>query len=597
MLRTIHYLFPLATLGAVALPAGGAPVAGTPPKAQPRGELAKRIEMDRDRMLHGGIPQFTNDFILADVTLRPDYPRRFTNYSGDLSGRYIEALACMPGDNTKAGLDNLVSELIKHQRPDGRFGNPDLRYVAKDIGLDHMALLWGNGRLLVGLVENYASNPRPEVLASARKLGDFLLSVHKGCANDAVTAKVKDLAAAGMICFSQLIEGFVLLSNVSGEKSYLDGAKMIVPWLPTERGRQHSHGYLTTLRAILLLHEARHDAKYLSMVEGLYGDLVRSGDYVIYGGVQELFGGQHDRDEGCSEGDFLRLSLQLWRLTGKTEYLDRAEYCLLNHFYANQFSTGDFGHHAYADFGVKPITGVGRAWWCCTMHALRSFRDVLDSAVTTGGASVNVNLFTDVVWTDGPRKITVETRAAPNGNLNTTIAVQKTNKDGLKISVRRPAWTNRVVARINGRTSAFNEHAGYLTFSKTLKRGDRIEIACEPRCEIVKRDGTRLAIEALSAEPVEGVLRCGPWLMGVDEADNPMFFGEPWRGNRVFLSGKVRVEAAAKGLLEKNHLHVPCEYTHEGFPGSQELILRPISERAGHDPCSFAVWLKYSRQP
>ena len=42
---------------------------------------------------------------------------------------------------------------------------------------------------------------------------------------------------------------------------------------------------------------------------------------------------------------------------------------------------------------------------------------------------------------------------------------------------------------------------------------------------------------------------------------------------------------------------MPCEYVHEGFFGKQEVVLRPISERTGHEPMTFAVWLKYVKTP
>ena len=130
-------------------------LAASPAAAEPLGELKRRIELARDRMLEGQVPEFTEDFVLADVALRPDYPRRFANYSGDLSGRLIGALA----DHATPFLDDLVVHLHEYQKQDGRFGSADLSYVPDEIGLDHMALLWGNGRLLVGLLEYHAIEP------------------------------------------------------------------------------------------------------------------------------------------------------------------------------------------------------------------------------------------------------------------------------------------------------------------------------------------------------------------------------------------------------------------------------------------------------
>ena len=590
MIGAMYCLFPFAALGMAVPPAedGGAAVAR-------EGELARRIEMARDRMLHGETPRFTDDFILADVALRPDYPRRFSNYSGDLSGRYLDAFARMPAAGTKQQLHGLVAKLLPFQKPDGRFGTAALEYTPEKIALDHMALLWGNGRLLVGLLECHALQPDEEVLLACAKLGDFLLGVHEGCADERVTQRVEDLGAAGMICFSQLIEGLVMLAAATDNHAYLDGAEAIVPWFPTDRGQQHSHGYLTTLRGMVMLHEATGKAEYLAKVEALYADLVGSPDYQVYGGVQEYFGGKGDRDEGCSEADFLRLSLQLWRATGNLDYLERAERCLLNQFYANQFDTGDFGHQLHFAQGMAPHCGVGRAWWCCTMHGLRAFRDVLDSVATKRDGALTVNLFLDAAWSDANCVVTLERTGASAAKSAFSITVEKAPAEGVRIALRKPEWADRVALAVNGKDAEASEQDGYVTLGTPLHGGDRLDIAFALRSRIVKRDRTVLNLDQLTQEPIEGALFHGPWLLGVDEAHAPQFFGEPWTGNEILLSQGLERAGVGEGSLAIPAAHIPCEYIHEGFPGRHPLTLRPISERTTHSPATFAAWLKYRR--
>ncbi len=75
---------------------GKAGMADAPASFSPAGELQERIRMTRDRLTGDGEPSFSDRFVLADVALDPVYPRRFTNYSGDLSGRYVGALSLLP---------------------------------------------------------------------------------------------------------------------------------------------------------------------------------------------------------------------------------------------------------------------------------------------------------------------------------------------------------------------------------------------------------------------------------------------------------------------------------------------------------------------
>jgi len=106
-------------------PALAAPRLTTPAGATvtPQGELAERIRLTAERLTRGGRPAYTRELVLADVAL--DRRRRFWEFSGDLSGRYLEALSVLPppgGPDLRA----LASDLLSYQRADGRFGDATL---------------------------------------------------------------------------------------------------------------------------------------------------------------------------------------------------------------------------------------------------------------------------------------------------------------------------------------------------------------------------------------------------------------------------------------------------------------------------------------
>ena len=327
-----------ASLGVVrdaeaALTRAAAPSVVPGPGARPAGDLKRRVDLTAARLTRTGIPAYTDDFVLADVTL--DERRRFWNFSGDLSGRYIEALSVLPPDGrTPGSLAPLVQRLLATQKADGRFGRPGLAFTEADTGTEHMALLWGNGRLLVGLMTYYEATRDPAVLDSARRLAGFLLAVREATKAPAVMKRVEGQGAFGFICFTQLSEGLAMLSRATGEKRYAEVGAEIVPLLQP-RGVQHSHGYLSTLRGAVMLHDAGAPGDMLGFAQRLYGDLVRSGDYTLDGGVMEYFGwtdpanrallapaqdasGHDARNEGCGLADFVRLSLQLYEATGQT---------------------------------------------------------------------------------------------------------------------------------------------------------------------------------------------------------------------------------------------------------------------------------------
>ena len=57
----------------------------------PAGNLTDRFNLTAKRVLKDGPPVFDENFILADAAAKPG--RRFTEFSGDVSGRYIGALS------------------------------------------------------------------------------------------------------------------------------------------------------------------------------------------------------------------------------------------------------------------------------------------------------------------------------------------------------------------------------------------------------------------------------------------------------------------------------------------------------------------------
>jgi hypothetical protein len=572
------------------------------------GELGARLALSARRLTEGGLPAYTRDFVLADVT--GDAHRRFTEYSGDLSGRYVEALSVLPA---AAGTDlaGLVRGIVAHQRADGRFGNPDLRYTADEIGGLHMAQLWGNGRLLLGLVQHHLSSGDAASLAAARRLADFLAGVRAQTAEPAVAARLRGQGAMGIICFTQLVEPLVLLARATGDERHYEKARRIVPALGP-RGIQHAHGYLTTLRGMVALGEATGDGATLAAVERLYADLVASPDLCPLGGVLEYFGwedphvsdedrkallaasGSHPRDEGCAVADFLRLSLALHRATGQPEYLDRAERCLLNHFYFNQFATGDFGHRAFFEQGILPTESVGRAWWCCSPHGYRAFRDVLDAVVRVADGTAHVDLYQDAEWAGEGLDLALRYRAESPLRSRLETDVRRATRDA-SLALRWPAWAESVQVTVNGTPATVTERDGSLEIRQRLLAGDRVEAVLAHRARVETRDHRRLAPAEVEGE-VEGLLFLGPWLYAVDDGLEPLFFSEPWKGESVVsLPATLAAPATTPPAqpFEEPRRHLAARYVHGGFAGLHPLVLRPIAEQAGRPPGTVGTWLRY----
>ena len=105
-------------------------------------------------------PPYTEPWLRADVSFEVN--RIFTNYSGDVSGRFLElaSLTSPPGRFSPPTLAPLLKTIARFQKPDGHFG------VAVDLtkplakNSPPIPMLWGNARLAGGPGDRGPAIPR-----------------------------------------------------------------------------------------------------------------------------------------------------------------------------------------------------------------------------------------------------------------------------------------------------------------------------------------------------------------------------------------------------------------------------------------------------
>lgn len=553
------------------------------------GELGQRMKMVSDRILYGDIPKMSPDFILADISLKPEFKRRFTEFSGDISGRYFDLFASYPIENNPIDIHKLMDEALTFQLPDGRFGNPKLAFDADHLDGQQMALLWGNGRLLVGMMKYYHRYHKSDVLQSARRLGDFLNSIAGNCINPQIVERLKEKNANGYICFTQLMEGLVLLFDETKDSKYMETASRVYTLLPP-MGKQHSHGYLNTLLGTLMLYERTGNKEQLQFVTSRYRDLIQSDEYLIFGGVSEYFGNTEaktGRDEGCSEADFIMLSLRLWQTTGETGYLEKAERCLINHLFANQHQTGDFGHKDFdPEMGFIVSKSVARSWWCCNFHGLRALNEVADNVLTRKDNCLYVNLFFDRNYTDSDFQLSMKQKEGQSNQF--TLTVLKTGNNN-RLAIRKPSWA-KTVALTNGKKSVqLTEKDGYLYVNQPLKPGETFDLNLEYDMRWCGQSNETLTLPLVSKSKV--ALFYGPYLMSVDTGFQPFFDSEPNWSNRLIVNNNPKfVPELAPVVSNKKNTYILMQHSHSDMFGTYPVVLRPIAETTFELPCNVRVW-------
>jgi DUF1680 family protein len=567
-------------------------------------ELQQRINMAADRIIRGKEPAITEDFLLAGLTLDPQFKRRFTNYSGDQSGRYLSVFSRFEVEGNPVDIHRLVKKIITTQKNDGRFGSEVLDFKVGALQGEHMALLWGNGRLLNGLLDYYQAYQDAAVLESAIKLGDFLISITENCIVPGIIEEFKKKGAMGFICFTQNIEGLVKLFQATNNRDYLELAQKIYPLLP-EMGTQHSHGYLNTLRGILMLYTVTQQPAQLEFVTTRYKEILASENYLVSGGVPEFFGssGSEDgyRDEGCSEADWLMLSLELWQSTGEIHYLDKAEYCLVNAMMFNQFNSGDFGHHHIdPGFGYILSKCEGRAWWCCNYHGLQALLQARDLITTNDNGVRKINMFYNTSYQDDDIEFTFN---RINGHQPVyRLKVNKASLEELTISIRKPYWAQKMTVKLNKKLVEATENAGAFLIKRIWQAQDQIEINLDYRVQLITWDRKTISLDKAEGKLQNMALQYGPYLLSIDDGLMPLFMAEPSTGNVLFLSEESinsKKNNISTKILNNTCIadgYISLNYRHDGFYGENKVTMRPLAEVSHQRLVNVRVWFNIEKK-
>ena len=545
-------------------PATGEGAAGISAAGKPN---LDRYHHTLQRVLHGSGPAYTSDFLVEDLRGVPS--RRFTNFSGDLSGRWIGALAASSdsfGEQFPA-LDEFVKRAIPLQHAEGFFGKS---FDAEHPGDDDLALLWGNGRLLVGLMEYYALRPDLPVLAAARKLGDFLVGIGPKFNSPQMA---QDFGAGhfatSYICWTQQTEGLAALYAATKDNNYRDLCADISARMERRPG-DHVHGYLCSVRGTLALYEATKDPLYLNRSIAAWKDISQSGDLLITGGVPEAWSPKKKRTEGCAECDWLRLNLALHRATGEEIYLETAETMAFNEFAMNQFASGDYGHGVLDESGT-PGTVVVRAWWCCTLHGLRTFADINDSVFQHTKNEVAYDLPLDGRFKSEKLAAEAKSYLATEGKVRISISRWSENHS---FTVRKPYWADSVGLTHNGK------QVPGLSIVR-LRAGDSIVAHYSMKLRAESADG----VQSL---PGRKALYFGPWLLGASSHQQPEYFNELHPDN-VLLAETHRASSArsnpsfAVPVAESTYSYVPAEYPEQ----LMKVQLRAVAEQTGYEPARW----------
>jgi len=455
-----------------------------------------------------GLPPYSLDWLLSDVSFKVD--RIFTNYSGDISGRFLELCVLtspsgqlLPATTLPAALKTITD----YQQADGHFGaNFDVNKTMKS-ACPEITMLWGNARLLVGLVTAGVKLHDQKLLASAQRLGDFYVNTGDQLRSPAREAEFRATGsdAAGYTCgYFPAMEGLVMLYKATGHERYLHEAERIAEWfkkfdsLPID----HSHANLSAWRGILDLYEVTCKHEYLDGAIAKWENAVGNGFVWEPGGVGEHWNPLSGMTEGCSETDWLIFNLRLWRWTGQTRYLDMAERLLDNLYIAGQTPNGGFGQRYLENDPLGPIALIGslvEANCCCSFHGPLGLY-FLKSYLATGSKrnlyiNMPLNFEAPVRAGDTDWRISVKSDSVFNSKWEKKMAIAcsaGTAKSARPVTVwvRMPSWASE--ARIDGAPGPLKVEHGYIVLKRNCQHGFKYVVTFKSELSIEGRNFTAI---------------------------------------------------------------------------------------------------------
>ena len=324
--------------------------------------------------------------------------------------------------------------------------------------------LWNRKYAIWAMLMAYRTTGDRAILASTeRQMDQWIEMMHRLGLPLFVTGQPEKVGLPSM----SILKPLLMLYAETGKKTYLDYAKEMLPdwdradgacpnffrnadradalhtWYPNPSRWAKSYEMMSCLDGLLEYTRLTGDARALETVRKIYDNLLRTELNVLgdVGYVDQFYGAATQPNastEVCDTIHWIRLSLDLYLMTGDVRYCDAIELAYFNAFLAGIYRDGTWG--AFAVRGTachETDRQCGYAYnHCCVNNVPRTFMDMAEGTVTRDRAGVfHVNFYQDATATlDG-----VDFAISGNYPVGNVVTV-KVSDPAAKVVFRTPAW-------------------------------------------------------------------------------------------------------------------------------------------------------------
>ncbi len=225
---------------------------------------------------------------------------------------------------------------------------------------------------------------------------------------------------------------------------------------------------------------------YLKYAEAFWENVTTNHTYITGGNSEwEHFGSDNVLDkertncncETCNSYNMLKLSRELYKITGDVKYMDFYEGTYYNSILSSQNpETGMTTYFQPMATGYFKVYGKPYDhFWCCTGSGMENFTKLGDTMYMHNGNTLYVNMYqsSKLNWKDLNVTIT-QNSTIPNGN---TSKFTIEGSGSLDLRFRLPEWkAGNVTITLNGEKYSYKTVNDYAQVTGDFKSGDVIEV-------------------------------------------------------------------------------------------------------------------------
>ena len=431
-----------------------------------------------------------------------------TELRGHILGHYLKAVSyAYEQTNDKkyfAILVYMLDELKTAQLKNGYLSAfPEELFDRIESGGRAWAPWYTMHKIISGLIECYRCTESPTALQIINLLGDWV---------SRRTQSWTDTTRAVVLCteYGGMNDAMYEVYSLTGHSRHLAAAHCFDE-LSLFASMKRLHRTWRAFNSITGKHANTMIPKFVGILnryanlgckEGFYfeacvefwNEVVKNHSYITGGhSDQEHFGplGKLDagrsncNNETCNVYNMLKLTRGLFRLTGRSEYMDFYERAYMNSILASQDpDTGMTTYFQAMQTGAFRIFATPfDKFWCCTGTGLESFTKLGDSIYFSDDDELYIVLpvSSELNWRKQGVRLSLENRILRYNTLTLSVSTDK-KPTAFTVRLRKPAWIEPgYVLTVNGETVCAEEEDGYIILSRCWADKDVVALTMKPK--------------------------------------------------------------------------------------------------------------------